>query len=168
MNSRRIVLIAILISIASILGYLESLIPISLVPGVKLGLANIVILFAIYNFKWYEALIISLFRIILVSLVLGSFLSYTFFMSLAGGLFSLVVMLILKKIGAFSIIFISVFGALTHGIGQVVVAMIVISSKEVIYYLPLIMILSIPTGLVVGALVSKINKNKYIINMMKE
>lgn len=168
MNSRRIVLIAILISIASILGYLESLIPISLVPGVKLGLANIVILFAIYNFKWYEALIISLVRIILVSLVLGSFLSYTFFMSLAGGLFSLVVMLILKKIGAFSIIFISVFGALTHGIGQVVVAMIVISSKEVIYYLPLIMILSIPTGVIIGALVSKINKNKYIINMMKE
>ena len=64
MKVRRIVIISLLIAIASILGYVESLIPISLVPGVKLGLANIIILYAIYHFKWYEALIITLFRIV--------------------------------------------------------------------------------------------------------
>ena len=165
---RRIAFIAVLVSIASILGYLENLIPITLVPGVKLGLANIVILFSIYHFKWYEALIISLLRIVLVSLVLGSILSYTFFMSLSGGIISFVFMLILKKLNIFSIIFISIIGALTHGIGQIIIAMIVLSSKEVIYYLPFIMLLSIPTGLIVGWLVSRINKNTYIVNLMKE
>lgn len=159
MKLRRIVFISLLIAIASILGYVESLIPITLVPGVKLGLANIVILFSIYHFKWYEALIITLIRMVLVSLVLGSFLNVGFFMSLSGGLLSYLLMVLLKNIKNISILFVSISGALVHGLGQISVAIIVMGASQVIYYLPLIMLLSIPTGVIVGVLVRELNKH---------
>ena len=162
MKVRRIVIISLLIAIASILGYVESLIPISLVPGVKLGLANIIILYAIYHFKWYEALIITLFRIVLVSLVLGSFLNIGFFMSLSGGLLSFLVMILLKQIKKLSLVFISITGALIHGIGQVLVATFVMNASEVVYYLPFIMLLSIPTGVIVGVIVARLNKYDFM------
>lgn len=168
MKLRRIVIIAILISIASIVGYLESLIPFSLVPGVKLGLANIIILFSIYHYKWYEALIITLFRILLVSLVLGTFLNVSFFMSLSGGLLSFTIMVLLKNIKKLSVIFISITGALLHGLGQVAVAMIVMGAMEVLYYLPFIMLLSIPTGVIVGVVVSRLNKHNFMERIEKD
>lgn len=167
MRIRRIVIIAILVSIASIVGYLESLIPFSLVPGVKLGLANIIILFCVYHYKWYESLIVTVLRILLVSLVLGSFLNISFFMSLSGGLLSYLVMVVLKNIKKLSTIFISICGALMHGIGQIGVALIVMGTS-IIYYLPFIMLLSIPTGVLVGAVVSRLNKHNFMDKIDKD
>lgn len=164
-KSTRIILLSILLSCAIVLGYLESLVPTIPIPGVKLGLANIVILLSIKNFRIYESLLILLLRIIIVSLLLGTFLSVTFFMSLSGGILSYIIMLVLsllsRKFNRINTIFISISGAIFHAIGQIVVAMIIISSSKAIYYLPFILLLSIPTGLITGVIVSKLNTMKY-------
>ena len=168
-KTRKIVLLSILLSLAVILGYVESLIPSIGIPGVKIGLANIIILICVLNFRWYEALVVLLLRIILVSLILGTFLNVGFFMSLSGGLLSFMVMIILAKIKIkFSIIFISISGAIAHSIGQIIVAILASNMVEVVYYLPFILLLSIPTGIITGIIASRINKMKIWVNENEE
>ena len=163
---KRLVLIAMLLAMAVVLSYVESFIPL-FVPGVKLGLANVIILIMLYEFKFYEALIVDLLRILLVSIIIGSFLNPVFYMSLSGGIVSYIVMLIFTRIKVFSPIGTSVLGALGHAFGQVVVASILMSTDLVFYYLPFIAILSILTGILSGVITRiylKRSPTKEIIN----
>ena len=146
---KRIAIIAMFIALSSILSYLESFIPV-FIPGVKLGLANVIILIMLYEFKFYEALIVQLLRIIVVSLILGTILTPTFLMSLSGGILAYIVMLIFSRIKIFSVIGTSILGSISHSVGQIIVAIIIMGTKAVIYYLPFIMVLSLATGVLSG------------------
>lgn len=150
-KTKRLCVIAMLLAIAIVLNILESFIPV-FVPGVKLGLANIVVLIMLYEFKSTEALLVNLLRILLVGLLRGNLLSPTFLMSLSGGVFSFLVMFLFSRIKVFSPIGVSVLGAVSHATGQVIVAMILLGTKAVVYYLPFIGILSIITGVFSGIL----------------
>ena len=152
-NLKRLMIIAMLLAAAIVINYLESFIPI-FIPGVRLGLANAIILIMLYEFKWYEALAVDILRILLVSLIRGTFLSPTFFMALSGGMLSFLIMLLFSRIKVFSKIGVSVLGSLFHAAGQIFVAMILLESVDLVYYLPFIAILSIGTGILSGVLAS--------------
>ena len=151
MNIHKITLVGVLIAGAVVIGYLDSLIPSVGIPGIKLGLANIVILITLYELGIKEAIFVNALRVVLVSLIAGTLLSYGFLMSLAGAILSLGVMILFHSlIKKFSIIGVSVLGALFHVIGQIIVAMIFLESVYVLYYLPFIAVTSIITGVFVG------------------
>lgn len=145
----RLSIIAMLLAVAIVLSYLESFIPIW-IPGVKLGLANVIILIMLYEFKFYEAGIVDILRILVVALIRGTFMSPTFFMSLSGGILSYCVMLLFSRIKVFSIIGVSVLGSISHGVGQIAVAIIIMGTQAVAYYLPFILLLSLGTGILSG------------------
>jgi len=152
MNLRKTILLGILIAIAIVLSIVESLISLSffVIPGVKLGLANIVTLLVLYAFGEKEAATVVIIRILLVALISPVSTLISFALSLGGGLAALVVMILLKKMKSISILTVSVFGALAHMIGQISVAIFVLDSPTLIYYLPYMILLSIPTGLITG------------------
>jgi heptaprenyl diphosphate synthase len=127
----------------------EGLIPIP-VPGVKLGLANIIILVMLYDFKTSEAFMVLIIRIFLVGLLRGNIFQVPFFMSLCGGLCSFIIMRIFSLIKFFSIIGVSVIGSIFHCVGQIVIAIILLGTAQVVFYLPLIAILSTVTGVLTG------------------
>ena len=151
MNVRRIALLGILTAIAIVLAIVESFIPSIGIPGVKLGLANIVILIALYELGVIDAVIINLLRVVVASLVRGTFLSMGFLMSFTGAFLSLLVMALFHQfIKKFSIVGVSVIGSLFHIFGQVLIAVLYLSTPYVLYYLPLIAISAIITGVLVG------------------
>lgn len=148
---KRLVIIALLTAVALSLSYLESFIPI-FIPGVKLGLANIIILIMIYEFKFYEAFVADILRILLVALIRGTFLTPVFFMSLSGGIISFIMMLLISKLKIFTAIGVSAIGSIAHSFGQLLIATFLISSEAVLYYLPFVAILSLLTGIISGIL----------------
>lgn len=149
MKLKRLCVMAMLTASAIVLSILESLIPV-FVPGVKLGLANVVILIMLYEFKVYEALGVNLLRILLVGILRGTLLSPTFLMSLSGGMLSFLIMLIFSRIKVFSCIGVSVLGSVGHATGQILIAIVMLSTSAVLYYLPFIGILSVLTGVLSG------------------
>lgn len=146
---KRYMIMAMLLSVSIVISYLESFIPI-FVPGVKLGLANVIILIMIYEFKWHEALLVDILRILLVAIIRGTLLNPIFFMSLSGAIFSFVIMFIFSKIKIFTALGTSVIGSFFHAFGQILACMIIVNLKEVISYLPIIAMLSIGTGFISG------------------
>ena len=149
MSLRRYCVLAMMLSIAIVLSILESFIPV-FIPGVKLGLANVIILILLYEFSAKEAFLVNVLRIILVGVLRSTLLTPTFLMSLSGGLLSFGVMLVFSKIKFFSTIGVSVIGAFTHSLGQIIAAIFIMSLSAVIYYLPFIGILSVITGVFTG------------------
>ena len=164
-NLKRLTIISMLLAMAIVLNYLESFIPV-FVPGVKLGLANVIILIMLYEFNWYEALAVDILRILIVSLIRGTILSPAFFMALSGGMLSYLIMLLFSRIKIFSKIGVSVLGSLSHATGQIVIAIILLDSFDLVYYLPFIAILSLGTGIISGIITSLYLKrsitNKFI------
>ena len=150
-NLKRTCILSMLLAMAIVLNMVETLIPI-FIPGVKLGLANIIILIMLYEFKPTEALIVNLLRIIIVGLIRSTLLSTTFLMSLTGGIFSYLLMLLFSREKIFSPIGVSVLGAVGHTVGQIVIANILLDTTAVVYYLPLIALLSVFTGVFSGIL----------------
>lgn len=139
----------VLITLAMILSYLELLIPLPLgIPGFKLGLANIIAVFALYTQGPKTAITISLLRIILVSAMFGS-MSMAFY-SISGSLFSLVIMISLKKTDYFSMVGVSMAGGAFHNIGQLIVAILVIENINVLVYFPALLIVGMITGILIG------------------
>lgn len=151
-NLKRVCVISMLLAIAIVLNILESFIPM-FIPGVKLGLANIIVLIMLYEFKFYEAFIVDLLRILIVALCRGSFLTPTFWMALSGGMLSYLVMLLFSRLKFFSPIGVSVLGAVSHATGQILIAILLLKTSAVLYYLPWIAILSVLTGALSGFLV---------------
>ena len=140
-------------ALALIFSYVETLIPINFgIPGAKLGLANLVIVTVLYKARWQDAFLLSVIRIVLAGFIFGNLFAILY--SLAGGLLSLAAMTMIKQRGSFSVIGGSMAGGVTHNIGQLIVAMLVVETYQVGYYLPVLMI----SGLVTGALIGLVCK----------
>jgi len=137
-------------AIALTIFVVESAIPVPVpIPGVKLGLANIITLILLLHWNFKSALIVLVMRIILGSIFAGQMI--TFFYSLAGGLFCLITMYLTHKILKQKLIwFTSIMGAIAHNIGQILAALIILRSAYVLYYLPFLMVSGIITGFFTG------------------
>lgn len=148
-NTRRLTALALTVSFALILSFIESRIPAFVaIPGVKMGLANIAVIFTLYKFGIKEAAAVSLVRILLVSVLFGTPLSLLY--SLAGGVLSLASMCLLKKLTPLSEIAVSVSGGVMHNIGQIIMASIVLGTNVVGYYLPFLLLSGTLAGIAVG------------------
>lgn len=145
----RVAYFGVFTALALIFSYVESLIPIQLgIPGVKLGLANLIIVIALYKMRLSEVFLLSIVRILLSGFLFGNYFSILY--SLAGGLLSLAVMFLLKKTGDFSVMGISMAGGVFHNVGQLVVAMMVVETFSVGYYLPVLLVAGLVTGFLIG------------------
>lgn len=150
-NTGRIALYGMCIALAFILSYVESLFPIQgAMPGMKLGLTNLVVLFALYFMNGWAAFGISLVRILLVAFTFGNFISL--FYSLAGGMLSFLVMFLLKRTGSFRIVTVSVAGSVVHNAGQILVAMVLLGTRRVAWYFGVLCISGVVAGVVIGIL----------------
>ena len=140
-----------LLALSVVLNIIESFIPLfnGNIPGLKLGLANIIVLIVLYMFSFKDALYVSLLRILLVGILRTGLFSMTFFFSLGGAFFSLCSMFLAKKT-KLSIIGVSIVGSIFHSIGQILVAILIIKNVYIIYYVPWLLLFSIPTGILVG------------------
>ena len=149
MKTQKLTVMALTTAIALVLSFVESQIPAFVaVPGVKMGLANIAIVYALYRLGWKEAAIISLIRVVLVSLLFGSAASFLY--SLAGAVLSLLGMALLKETGKFTEIVVSVAGGVLHNIGQIAMASIILETDALRYYLPFLLVSGILAGVVIG------------------
>ena len=162
MKTRRIVYLSVLLAIAVVFNYAESLIPSFGIPGVRLGLTNIVILLILYNFSFSEAFLITILRVFLVGLIRGTLFQVTFFMSLSGAITSVVVMELLKHAKIFTEIGVSIGGAFIHIVSQILVLSIFIKSIYAFYYLPVLLLTSLLTGIFVGLVAMKVKKKYFI------
>ena len=149
MNTKKLTTLAVTVTVAMALSFIESRIPALVsIPGVKAGLANIAVVFALYKLGAKEAVIVSVLRVFLVSLLFGSAVSLAY--SIAGAILSLLIMIILKKIGIFTEVAVSVVGGIMHNIGQIFVAFLLLETEVVFYYLPFLLISGIAAGVAVG------------------
>ena len=149
MKTQKLTVMALTTAIALVLSFIESQIPAFVaVPGVKMGLANIAIVYALYRLGWKEAALISLIRVVLVSLLFGSAASFLY--SLAGAVLSLLGMALRKKTGKFTEIVVSVAGGVLHNIGQIAMASIILETDALRYYLPFLLVSGILAGVVIG------------------
>ncbi len=148
-STKKLTLTAILVSCAMILSYIEVLLPIPLpIPGIKLGLANIATLFALYSLGAGYATAITLLRVFLSALLFGNVASLIY--SLAGGILALFFMITLKRLDAFSSIGVSVAGAVAHNAGQILAAAIIMKTAGIASYLPVLAITGTVAGVLIG------------------
>lgn len=149
MKTKKVATLGLTIALAMIMSYIEALVPLSFaVPGIKMGLANIVIIFVLYKIGTKEAIIVSLIRVILVSLLFSNAMAMAY--SIAGAVLSLLVMWILKKTDKFSVIGVSVAGGVMHNVGQIIMAVILLGTEQIALYLPVLIITGTATGIVIG------------------
>ncbi len=154
-DTRKLVLISVLVAQGMVLGYIEKMLPIPfIVPGAKLGLANIITLTAIYFLSFKESSAVVLLRVLLTAATFGSLSSFLY--SLSGGVLSLIAMATVLKVfkDELSLISVSIIGSIAHNMGQLLVAAIIIHNVLIFTYLPFLLIIAVPTGIFVG-LVSK-------------
>ena len=152
-----IALCGVMTSLAIVFGYIEHLIPLPFgIYGIKLGIANLVVITMLYALNAYSAFTINLLRIILCSMLFGSFTSFWY--SLVGGLLSFAVMLILKRTNKLSPMGVSICGAISHNIGQITVAIILLDEFKIALYLPVLLITGAITGAIIGLIAIPIIK----------
>lgn len=161
MNTKKLTTLSISVALAMILSFVESQIPpFVAVPGIKIGLSNIVTVFLLYTYGWREAATVSLIRVTLSSLLFGSAVSLAY--SASGALLSFLAMLLLKKIPLFSEISVSIAGGVFHNAGQILCACILMENAGIATYLPPLIISGTIAGVAVGTLaallVKKLNK----------
>lgn len=153
METRKVVHMGMLIALAMILSFIESQIPAFVaIPGMKIGLANIAIVFALYTLGFGSAMIVSLIRVALSALLFGSAVSGLY--SLAGALISLLGMALLKKTLFFGVVGVSVSGAVLHNLGQIAVAWLILKTGALVYYLPFLLFSAVVGGVVIGLVVA--------------
>lgn len=157
MTHKKTAYLGLFAAIAIIFGYVESLIPFFAgIPGMKLGLANLAILFILEKYSWKEAALVSTVRILVIGFLFGNMFSILY--SLAGAALSLTVMTLMKKFSGFSILGISVAGGVSHNIGQLIVASLIVENTSLLYYAPALLISGVVTGLLIGLLTGEITK----------
>ena len=150
MNNRKLVTIALLTTTALMLSYIESLFPFFFgVPGMKLGLANLAVVIALYFYGWREALTVNALRIILSGLLFGNLFSILF--SLGGALISFLCMVSARKLGL-SLYGVSMAGGVFHNVGQLLIAAFIVQTVEIGYYAPFLLTAGLVTGLLIGVL----------------
>ena len=153
MNQKKLSYLGLFAAVAIIFGYVESLIPFFAgIPGMKLGLANLAVLFILEKYTWKEAVLVSVVRIIVIGFM------FSILYSLAGAALSLAVMTFMKKRSGFSILGISVAGGVSHNIGQLIIAGLITMTSGLIYYAPALLISGVITGLLIGTLTSEVLK----------
>lgn len=168
MNIHKMSLIAILTAGAIIIGIIESFIPSVGIPGVKLGLVNIVILITLFELGVTEAVFVNLSRVFLVAILRGTILTMGFLMSLVGAVLSLAIMILFRVfVKKFSIIGVSVLGAIFHVVGQILIAWLFLETPYILLYLPIITISAIITGVLVGISANLVIRTK-VIQKQKE
>lgn len=164
--SKKITITALFASFAIILSYIETLIPVIGIPGVKLGLANLAILISIYLLGGREAIIINCVRIVLVGFMFTNVFSILY--SIAGAIFSFIVMMIAKRMNL-SMITVGILGGVFHNIGQLIIASFVVETYSVFSYVPILIISGIVTGALIGILSFMINSrvSKYVLKFIR-
>ena len=151
-KTSQLTICALLISMALVLSYMERVIPLQMfipLPGIKLGLANIVTVMALYFFGEKHAFTILILRCVLGSVFGGGISGLAF--SLTGGLLAMTTMSIVRRIGLFSVYGVSILGAAAHNIGQILAAMVLMNSVYIGAYLPYLLAVAIFTGFATGA-----------------
>ena len=149
MKTKKIAVLALAIALAMILSFVESQIPAFVaIPGVKIGLANIAVVFVLYKLGWKEAVLISLVRVFMVSVLFGTAVSL--FYSVAGAVLSLTGMVLLRKTGLFSTVAVSVTGGVLHNVGQILMACLLLETNVIVYYLPFLILSGVIAGVVIG------------------
>ena len=149
MKSKKVAFLGLSIGLAMILSFVESQIPaLVAVPGIKVGLPNLVIVFMLYRIGFKEAATVSIIRIILVSILFGNLQTMTF--SIAGAALSLIGMLLLKKLDWFSCITVSIVGGILHNVGQIIAACIWTQTAAIAYYIPVLLISGVTAGALIG------------------
>ena len=158
MKTKKITVLALTVALAMILSFVESQIPAFVaIPGVKMGLANIAVVFALYKMGWKEAVLVSLIRVFLVSLLFGTGASLFYsaagaVLSLLGAVLSLLGMIGLKATKLFSSVAVSVAGGVLHNVGQIAMACLLLETDVLRYYLPFLALSGILAGIVIGVL----------------
>ena len=148
-NTKKLTLLAMMITFAIILSYIESKIPAFVaIPGVKIGLANIVVIFVLFKLGIKEAIVISGVRVFIISLLFGNPISLIY--SIAGAFLSLTVMFILKKLTPLKEVALSVVGGVMHNVGQIAVASLILETNVLVYYLPFLILSGTIAGIAVG------------------
>lgn len=155
-RTKRIALCGMFTALAFGLSYIEMILPLDFaVPGIKLGLANLVILIALYKFRPMDALAINCVRVILVGMLFGNVVALSF--SIAGAICSFFVMYLLKRLTGMHIIVVSLLGAITHVLAQLLVGLFYYSPKVIFYYSFFLIISAFITGIIIGILANRIN-----------
>lgn len=149
-TSATVAKLGVLIATAFVLSWLELFIPLPVrIPGVKLGLCHIVVLYALYRLGWREAVVISCVRILLAAVLFGSLPTFAF--SLCGVGCSLAIMLLLRRANLFSLLGVSIAGAVGHNLGQLACAAMLTGTGGLGWYLPVLLVAGVVTGAVVGS-----------------
>lgn len=161
-NTKKLTFLGLFAAVAIVLSYVEHLLPpiYAAVPGIKLGLANIVNIFILYKFTVKEAATVTLVRILTVALIFGNFMTLMY--SIAGAVLSITIMALLKKTKLFSTVGVSIAGGVCHNLGQILVAIAVTATAEIGYYMIFLCISGILSGTLIGiagALILKYTKN---------
>ena len=148
MKTRKLVTLALLTTVAMMLSYVEAMLPSLGVPGVKMGLANIAVIFALYRFGAKDAALISILRVLLNGLLFTNPSAVVY--SLAGAVLSLLGIILLKRLDVFSSVGVSVAGGVLHNAGQILVAMLVLETTAFSYYFPVLAISGTVSGVLIG------------------
>lgn len=156
-RTRRIAVSAMFAALALIFSYIEAILPLSTgIPGVKLGIANLVVILALYNMNFRYAMGINVIRILVAGLLFNGLFGALY--SLAGGVVSLTVMWLLKRTGLFSMTGVSMAGGVAHNMGQLLVASALVSNLKMFVYLPVLMFSGIAAGILIGITASVVNE----------
>ena len=151
MKAKRVTFLGLSIALAMILSFVEHQIPaLVAIPGIKVGLPNIVMVFLLYRVGWKETVTVSIIRILLVSMLFGNVQTMTF--SIAGAVLSLLGMILLKKLNWFSCITVSIAGGILHNIGQIIAAVFWTGTAQIAFYLPVLLISGTVAGTLIGIL----------------
>ncbi|SDB16823.1 Gx transporter family protein [Butyrivibrio sp. INlla16] len=162
MKTKKLALLGLLLAYAMILSYIESLIPFfGGVPGMKLGLPNMAIVYLIYSYGNKEGAVVNLLRIVLTGFLFGSMFGILF--SIAGAVISFIVMCVVKKTDIFDVRGVSICGGVAHNIGQLLIAAFVVKTSGIIYYLPLLLISGALCGFLNGLIADYMLKYSKIL-----
>lgn len=159
-TSYRVALCGVMVALALVFGYIEHLVPFPVgIYGIKLGLANLVVVVMLYSFRWYTALSVNLLRIFISFLLFGSATSLIY--SLCGGILSFCLMLLMSRLKkpSFSVIGVSICGAIAHNIGQICAAVILLDELRIAFYLPVLIAVGAITGTLIGLIAMPILKH---------
>jgi heptaprenyl diphosphate synthase len=155
MNTKRLVTLSIFLSISIVLSIVESFLPVIPIVGAKLGLANIMTLVILSLYGEKDAFVVVILRVLLVSILRGTIGNPGFFLSLGGGLAAYLMMVLFLRLKVFNIISVSVMGSLGHSVGQIGIAILILSTNELVYYFPFLFAIAIPTGIFTGSVARK-------------
>ncbi len=149
MKNKKIAFLGLFIALAFVLSYIEFMLPLNIgIPGAKVGLANLVVMVALYTVGEKDAIALSLVRVVLIGLTFGN-LSMMLY-SMAGAILSLIVMLLARKMDKLSMVGVSILGGVFHNVGQIIVAIFVLETGSLMYYLPFLIILGCISGVLIG------------------